>query len=169
MEAGRSHEKKKAMAKRQNGRCFYCTLRLPHSDMTWEHLVARAHGGSNKSNNLRVAHQKCNGLVADIPVQIKLRLHDIGQAYGSDAFFLTAERVMKLGPGILASVGVRKRPRRMKPSEWDKSHPDLQYAFAEGQRIAREIKQRDLKMEKYLQEIEDIKIWAANDHVKKAA
>ena len=142
MELSRSQQKKKDAAKLQNGRCFYCTLRMPHDDMTWEHLVARAHGGNDKWRNLRVAHQKCNVLVADAPVSIKLRFHDIGLKYGSDAFFVTAERVMKLHPGTLAAVGIRKRARRMKKSEWAKAPYELRHAFDESLRIALEIIKR---------------------------
>ena len=145
MEHGRACIKKRQAAKLQNGKCFYCTLRLPLDDMTWEHLVPRAHGGSSKWSNLRVAHQACNVLVADAHVSLKLRLHDIAQEWGSDAFFVTAEKVMPHAPGVLAIVGAWKRARRMKQHDWQKMPASLQDAFEEGERLAQEILRREME------------------------
>lgn len=81
--------------------------------MTWEHLVAKAHRGSDKISNLRVAHQKCNSLVGHLRVDVKLALHDLGRLHGSDAFFRAAMTLSRLAPGALAMSGkIPRRPRR---------------------------------------------------------
>jgi hypothetical protein len=100
-------------AQAQRNRCFYCSLRL-RGDETWEHLVARAHGGSNRISNLRVTHAACNSLVGTLPVSVKLALSEIGQRYGSDAFFLIATALKPLANGR-AYPGLRRRPKPCPP------------------------------------------------------
>lgn len=78
---------RRRMAKDQRGRCWYCSLQL-RDDQTWEHIVARRHGGDNRISNMSVAHAKCNSAVGTCPPGVKHVLHDIGWTYGSDAFFL---------------------------------------------------------------------------------
>jgi len=97
-------------ARAQRNRCFYCALRLRGDDQTWEHLVARAHGGSNRISNLRVAHGACNALVGTLPLAIKLALSEIGHRYGSDAFFLVAAALKPLANGK-PYPGLRRRPK----------------------------------------------------------
>jgi hypothetical protein len=97
-------------ARAQWNRCFYCALRLHADDQTWEHLVARAHGGSNRISNLRVAHGACNSLVGTLPLAVKLALSEIGHRYGSDAFFLIAGALKPLANGR-AYPGLRRRPK----------------------------------------------------------
>lgn len=132
---GKAYLKKKEMAKTQNGKCFYCSLRLGE-DLTWEHLVPQSHGGCDRHRNLRVAHMKCNVLVANLPVQAKLFLADLGNEHGSDAFFLAAERVMPHAKGVFAILGSWKRARRMKPKDFMKLSPTVKRAFREAEVIA---------------------------------
>lgn len=153
-EIGRSLAKKKAMARDQRGLCFYCQLRL-HEDLTWEHLVPRAHGGSNKVSNMRICHGECNTLVGCLPVTLKLKLHDIGVTYGSDAFFQSVARITNLAPGTLALVAIRRRPRRMKQREYDSLPAELRRAFEESERIAREQARIEGQMERMLQPLAD--------------
>lgn len=143
---GRSYHKKREMAKQQNGKCFYCSLRLG-DDMTWEHLVPQSDGGCSKHRNLRIAHMQCNVKVANLPVQAKLILADLGAAYGSDAFFIAAEKVMPHSAGVHAILGSWKRARRMKPRDFQKLTPAIQKAFIEAEQIARELAQRDRDVE----------------------
>lgn len=143
MEAqGKAYQKKKEMAKMQNGKCFYCSLRLGE-DLTWEHLVAQSRGGCSRYRNLKVAHMKCNVLVADMPVQTKLILADIGAKYGSDAFFMAAEKIMPHTDGVLAILGSWKRARRMRAKDFAKLTPSIQSAFLEAEKIAKEIAERE--------------------------
>ena len=106
-------ELRRRQAKEQRGRCFYCHLQL-RDDMTWEHLVPRAHGGDNRMANMRVAHRKCNSeCVGSLPISWKLALHDVGRDYGSDAFFLSASVAQSLAAsGKLPSMVKARRPKR---------------------------------------------------------
>ena len=103
-------------AKEQRGRCFYCGLRMG-DDLTWEHLVARTDGGTNRISNMRVCHAKCNSLVGTLPYMEKIWLADFSERHGSDAFFLAAD-VLLAAYGKrrnLAGVGFKpqRRPKRM--------------------------------------------------------
>lgn len=109
---------RRRLAKEQRGLCFYCALRL-HDDMTWEHLVARAHGGRNRLSNLKVSHARCNSLVGVLDIDRKFALHEVGRLLGSDAFFLLAARLKPLtnvqtrqGAG---TMHIRRRPKRLPP------------------------------------------------------
>ena len=106
-------ELRRRQAKEQRGRCFYCHLQL-REDMTWEHLVPRAHGGDNRMANMRVSHQKCNAeCVGALPISWKLALHDIGRDFGSDAFFLLSMRAQCMArAGTLPRMVKAKRPKR---------------------------------------------------------
>ena len=110
---GLSDQKRIRIAKEQRGRCFYCHLRMHPDDMTWEHLVARAHGGSDRISNLRVTHGACNAAVGILPLATKFGLHLIGRDLGSDAFFII---VSKMRSEAHARVpGHSRRPRRPSP------------------------------------------------------
>lgn len=78
---------RRRIAKDQRGKCWYCSLQL-REDQTWEHIVARRHGGDDRLSNMAVAHAKCNSAVGTAPPGTKFVWHDIGWRYGSDAFFL---------------------------------------------------------------------------------
>lgn len=64
------------MYKRQKGLCWICGERMAISVSaagspnyaTFDHLDPKARGGSNAQTNLKLAHQKCNNLRADLPV-----------------------------------------------------------------------------------------------------
>lgn len=58
-------------------RCFYCGGECYHRGPdrgTIEHLVAKAHGGQRRRENMRLAHLDCNNAVANLPVDVKLTL-----------------------------------------------------------------------------------------------
>lgn len=103
--------RKARQAKDQRNRCWYCHLPL-REDMTWEHLVAQAHGGSDKISNLRICHAKCNSLVGTLPYQLKLGLHEIGRDLGSDAFFLLAQRLKSQANAHHDGCRRSRRPKR---------------------------------------------------------
>jgi len=159
---GRSFAKKKEMARKQNNKCFYCSLRLD-DDITWEHLVPQSHGGCSRHRNLRIAHNKCNVLVANLPVQAKLVLSDIGLAYGSDAFFLAADKIMPHSDGVLAILGSWKRARRMKAKDFSRLTPTIQRAFIEAEKIAQEIAQREQEIRDFHRGIENMHFQNHND------
>tara|TARA_B100000678_G_scaffold254304_1_gene231345 strand:- start:304 stop:822 length:519 start_codon:yes stop_codon:yes gene_type:complete len=159
---GRAYVKKKEMAKTQNNKCFYCSLRLDE-DLTWEHLVPQSHGGCSRHRNLRIAHNKCNVLVANLPVQAKLILSDIGLRYGSDAFFIAADKIMPHSDGVLAILGSWKRARRMKAKDFRKLTPTIQRAFLEAESIAMEMARREREVRAYHQGIDRMRSLTANE------
>lgn len=65
-----SPERKRQIRKQkfaeQNGRCFWCNERMSlkstdkHGKVTIEHIEPKAHGGSNRLENLALAHSWCN-------------------------------------------------------------------------------------------------------------
>lgn len=61
--------------------CFYCGEELIHPDITFEHLVASRFGGSNRIENLVLAHAKCNGAAGHLPVVEKIKFRETLQ-YG---------------------------------------------------------------------------------------
>jgi hypothetical protein len=158
---GRSFAKKKEMARKQNNKCFYCSLRLGE-DLTWEHLVPQSAGGCSRHRNLRIAHSRCNVLVAALPVQAKLILADIGQRYGSDAFFIAADKIMPHSAGVMAILGSWKRARRMKPKDFAKLTPMIQRAFIEAEAIAETMARREREIGAYHRGM-DISMIEAND------
>ena len=102
-------------AREQRGRCFYCSLPL-RDDMTWEHLVARAHGGTNKDSNLAIAHAVCNSMVGTLDVRTKFALAEIGHVLGSDAFFILVQRMKPMANATKGSCVRRpRRPKRPPP------------------------------------------------------
>ena len=109
---------RKRIAKEQRNLCFYCQIRM-NEDQTWEHLVSRAVGGSNKLSNLRVAHAKCNSLVGSLPIDDKLWLRDLSMAHGSDAFFRAAMALATAHgkiPVLVRPKG-RRRPKNASPAQ----------------------------------------------------
>ncbi|MFZ3482034.1 HNH endonuclease [Sphingomonas sp. 3-13AW] len=98
--------------KDQNGRCYYCHLRLL-DDCTAEHLKAKHHGGPDVFANIRASHSKCNVLVGTLSVKEKVRLHKLGLEEGSDAFFREVQRVnpLKSRKKVLPKHSVGASPR----------------------------------------------------------
>ena len=62
--------------------CFYCKCKLnlnkgepsPHPDATFEHLIAKAHGGTRSTDNLVLACKPCNSRAGSMPLEDKLEL-----------------------------------------------------------------------------------------------
>lgn len=125
----RSQQKKRSLAKEQRGLCFYCQLRMHADDMTWEHLVSRSHGGTDKISNMRIAHGECNVMIGNLPVSLKMMLHDVGVRLGSDAFFLTTAELVKLAPGTLALAGIKRRAKRLSEREMKAIPPEIKRVF----------------------------------------
>ena len=66
---------KLALVRRDGPICFYCGRdRRKPLLMTIEHLEARAAGGSNRLENLRLADVLCNKLAGSLSVAAKLDL-----------------------------------------------------------------------------------------------
>lgn len=61
------------MLRSQGGRCFYCLSPIiSPGDITLDHVVPKAHGGSDHRGNLVVACYSCNQQFGDLSVKMKL-------------------------------------------------------------------------------------------------
>lgn len=47
-------------AQLNHGRCYYCQIKVPPSDLTMDHLVPIARGGSSTRGNIVPACRACN-------------------------------------------------------------------------------------------------------------
>lgn len=112
---GLNPDLRRRMAKEQRGLCFYCQLRM-FDDQTWEHLVPRANGGSNKLSNLRICHSKCNSVVGNLPIDDKLWLRELSLDHGSDAFFRAASALSAAYGRIPVLVRPKGRRRPKNPA-----------------------------------------------------
>lgn len=65
----------KALLARDGDGCFYCGRRL-RDDQSREHLLARANGGSDRLENLVLAHHACNVKAGELPLIDKIKLRD---------------------------------------------------------------------------------------------
>lgn len=61
------------LLQRDGSCCFYCGGHLG-DDLTIEHLHERSRGGSDRIENLRLAHEDCNHKVQGLTVEEKLKL-----------------------------------------------------------------------------------------------
>lgn len=68
--------RREALLKRDGKWCFYCGREMPPDDRTIEHVVSLVHGGSNRLENLVMAHSKCNELANNMMVVHKVNLRD---------------------------------------------------------------------------------------------
>ena len=66
----------KALYARDGDLCFYCSNTVDRADASVEHVLSICHGGSNKLENLVLAHIDCNKRADDMPVVDKIRLRD---------------------------------------------------------------------------------------------
>lgn len=74
MEIGEGKRKRGALLARDGDKCFYCREPMDELDMTIEHLLAKAHGGSNAMANLVLAHSECNRKAGKLSLVEKLAL-----------------------------------------------------------------------------------------------
>lgn len=58
---------------RDGNRCFYCHQGFEEDNYTIEHLLSRAHGGSNHISNLVLAHEECNKRVGHMSISEKVK------------------------------------------------------------------------------------------------
>lgn len=64
-----------ALVERDGDCCFYCGLQMPADDMSIEHLVGKSKGGPDHTDNLVLAHTKCNQGAGSAPLIEKIRMH----------------------------------------------------------------------------------------------
>ena len=58
----------------QGGRCFFCDQRIPATEASVEHLVARTNGGANSEDNCVACCKSLNALLGNKPLKEKLRI-----------------------------------------------------------------------------------------------
>ena len=66
-----------AIYDRENGRCHICGRKVSKSKFTIDHLVPIAWGGPHTSDNVRIAHGKCNSRMGAgrLPAQLILEVN----------------------------------------------------------------------------------------------
>lgn len=65
----------KSLLERDGDRCFYCNRKLGN-DQSREHLVSAANGGSDRLDNLALAHHACNVKAGTLSLIDKIKLRD---------------------------------------------------------------------------------------------
>lgn len=63
------------LAARDGTECFFCGAEMKPEEMTIEHLVGKNKGGTDHSDNLVLAHEKCNQGIGAIPLVAKIEIH----------------------------------------------------------------------------------------------
>lgn len=61
------------LLERQCGTCWYCGLSLG-SDVTFEHLIPKTHGGPDNLHNLVLAHEWCNQYAGERSLEEKFEI-----------------------------------------------------------------------------------------------
>lgn len=67
---------KKIIAIRDGKECFFCGIVLPKDQLTIEHMVAVADGGTHHIKNLVLACTDCNKAVGRMSVADKVKFRD---------------------------------------------------------------------------------------------
>lgn len=66
---------------RDGPQCFYCGVEFELAQMTVEHVLSRAAGGSNRIENKTLSCTECNGEAGHLSVAAKVRLRDKKRGY----------------------------------------------------------------------------------------
>jgi hypothetical protein len=72
----KSSPKFQAIIDRDGYECFYCGGSLTPATESVEHMLSKAHGGSNHIKNLVLAHRKCNSDAGHLSISEKVKLRD---------------------------------------------------------------------------------------------
>lgn len=67
-------EMREALLQRDGNTCFYCGVDMLEEDMTIEHLLSKAHGGTSIEENLVVVHESCNKQAGSLPLPEKIKM-----------------------------------------------------------------------------------------------
>lgn len=65
---------REAALRKQDGRCKYCLCKLTYKNVTRDHVVSRAAGGSDHRENIVAACARCNGLKGKMPAKQFVRM-----------------------------------------------------------------------------------------------
>lgn len=69
------HAIRATLIERDGDACFFCGEVMDQADTTIEHLVAKARGGPDHTDNMVLAHEKCNQAIGAMPLIDKIRVH----------------------------------------------------------------------------------------------
>ena len=69
-------QKQRQLLVRDGNECFYCGYEMQPENISVEHVLSRLHGGSNRMENLVLAHKKCNEEASHLTVIDKIRLRE---------------------------------------------------------------------------------------------
>lgn len=58
-----------ALISRQGGVCWLCKRAMFESEITVDHIIPKARGGSGERENLMAAHGRCNSYRGDIAIE----------------------------------------------------------------------------------------------------
>lgn len=64
------------LRKRDGDLCFYCLNEMTREEMTREHLLASHTGGSDRNENLVLAHARCNEAAGHLSTAEKVRVRE---------------------------------------------------------------------------------------------
>lgn len=67
-------DKLRPLIRKRGQDCFYCGRFMNLMEITIEHLTAKANGGSNKRENLYLAHKECNQMAGHMDYLQKMAL-----------------------------------------------------------------------------------------------
>jgi hypothetical protein len=80
------HRKKAALMERDGNACFFCLRPMEtEEDITVEHLVAKLRGGPDHTDNMALAHRRCNQQANNAPLMDKIRIHVAAQIKNAGA------------------------------------------------------------------------------------
>ena len=73
--ATKTDQRINTLLERDGDKCFFC-LRPIGGDLTIEHLLSVAHGGSNHICNMALAHNGCNKAAGHLPLMKKVQIRE---------------------------------------------------------------------------------------------
>lgn len=79
---------REAALRKQDGRCKYCLCKLNYKNVTRDHVIARATGGLDHSDNIVASCLRCNRLKGKMPVKIFTRMITFPQPGEPVAFLM---------------------------------------------------------------------------------
>lgn len=74
LEAAFAKADREAALRKQDGRCKYCLCKLTYKNVTRDHVISRAAGGSDHRDNIVAACAPCNRAKGSMSIKLFLRL-----------------------------------------------------------------------------------------------
>lgn len=74
LDAAFARADREAALRKQDGRCKYCLCQLTYKNVTRDHVIARATGGSDHRDNIVAACGPCNRAKGTMSIKLFLRM-----------------------------------------------------------------------------------------------